>query len=73
MKMTKRLAAGAACVVMVGLLAVPVSAHGNRCHSGKSSTAACTVDGCQENGTHYHNGVTYCGHTGSGTHHRGHC
>lgn len=73
MNWTKKLAAGAACVLMLGILAVPASAHGNHCRGGRSSYGACTVQGCGENGNHTHNGVTYCGHSGTAGHHRGHC
>ena len=58
------LTGGVACALLIGLLAIPASAHGGRHHSGAGAAgyAVCTVEGCTESGRHTHDGVTYCGY-----------
>lgn len=64
MKLKKTLAASAACVLLVGALMVPASAHGGRHSGGTSGTySVCTVANCTLNYSHSHNGVTYYGHS----------
>ncbi len=53
-------------VLLVGVLAMPVSAHGHHGHHRQetvdTSCLVCTVEGCTETGRHTHDGCDYCGY-----------
>lgn len=54
-------------VLMMGMSATPVMAHGSK-HKAKEVTySQCTVEDCTETGIHTHDGTTYCGHTATET------
>ena len=71
MKLKRILATSAACALLVGVLAIPASAHGGhhgRRASGTTAYPVCTVADCTLGYRHDHDGVTYCGHSATDGH-----
>lgn len=86
MTMKKTAAAVLSLTLLCTVFAVPVSAHGHggRCHGRSKTTVvattycngsgymACTLEGCETNGLHEHDGAYYCNNHYN-NHGRGYC
>ncbi|MFG6332915.1 MAG: hypothetical protein K1W28_14045 [Lachnospiraceae bacterium] len=66
MHLRRRLTAVMATVLLAGLLAMPVFAHGHHGHHRRAAVntgcPVCTVEGCTETGRHMHDECEYCGY-----------